>query len=312
MRYKIIPLLLLALALGTAQSCEDVFSKDLIINVPPQPDRLVVISNTPAGQRFSVFITKSRDVLAPRNNIGGVTDAFVTLLLGNTVVDTLLYNSASRLYVAKNNTLAVPGLTYTVRAAATGLTTVEGTIQAPPVVPITSLVYRPRFRTTSGGQERDEIRFTFQDPAVESNYYLIRLRIPFNVGNNQIAYNPIFCLYTVDPDAEVNRDDLGTSYDNCITDNFVMKDTRFNSRVKEVTLQVNSGELQSVTVGGVTYLPLIELQAITPEYYRYYKSQKLYESAEGNPFAEPITVYTNIREGYGIFTVHSNAARTIQ
>jgi Domain of unknown function (DUF4249) len=56
----------------------------------------------------------------------------------------------------------------------------------------------------------------------------------------------------------------------------------------------------------------MELRAITPEYYRYYKSQELYADAQGNPFAEPITVYTNIREGYGIFAAYSPALRAVQ
>jgi hypothetical protein len=312
MTRKIITILLLALTLGAVQSCEDAFSKDIIIDVPRQPDRLVVISNTPVGERFSVFVTKSVDVLAPNNNIGGVTTAFVTLFLGNTLVDTLVYNSSTRLYTAKNNTRPIPGLTYIIRASLPGLTTVEGTIQVPLPVPISSFSYRPRFRIGSNGAERDEIRLGFQDLSTEGNFYLVKVRIPLSFGPGVPTYNDLYCVYTVDPDAENNAGELSTSYDECVEGSFVMKDTRFNGRLKEVTLQVNSFDMNIVTVGGITYRPIVELQAITPEYYRYFKSQKLYESAQGNPFAEPVTVYTNIRDGYGIFTIHSSSTRVIQ
>jgi Domain of unknown function (DUF4249) len=308
---KIITMLMLAVVLVTIQSCEDAFSKDSTINVPRQPERLVIVSNSAAGERFSAYITQSVDVLAPRNpNL--ITNALVTLFRGNTLIDTLVYNSSSRLFVAKNNSVPVPGLTYTLRASLSGLTSVESAMQVPAAVPIQSLTYRPRFRTNSSGQERDEIRFTFQDSPSEENYYLIKLRVPFAVNNGIPAYNDLFCVYSVDPDAETSLGGLSISYDDCIAEDIVMRDTRFNGRLKEVVMQVASFEIRNVTSGGITYRPILQLRAITPEYYRYYKSQKLYQDAQGNPFTEPITIYTNIREGYGIFAAYTTTIRALQ
>jgi Domain of unknown function (DUF4249) len=239
MQYRIITILLLAATLGAVQSCEDTFSKDVIIDVPRQPDRLVILSNCAAGERFSVYITRSVDILAPRG-LNIVNNAFVTLFRGSTLIDTLVYNSGSRLFVAKNNSVPVPGVTYTLKASLTGLATVESTIEVPAVVPIQSLSYRPRFRTASNGQERDEIRFSFQDARAAGNHYLIKVRIPFAVSSGVPSYSDLYCIYTVDPDAETSLGGLSISYDECVEDDFVMKDTRFNGRLKEVILQVNA------------------------------------------------------------------------
>ena len=45
----------------------------------------------------------------------------------------------------------------------------------------------------------------------------------------------------------------------------------------------------------------IRLNNLTKSKYLYKKSYDLYENASGNPFAQPIQVYSNITNGIGIF-----------
>jgi len=46
---------------------------------------------------------------------------------------------------------------------------------------------------------------------------------------------------------------------------------------------------------------MVELQAITPEFYRYLKSVELYRVTESDAFSEPIQIYSNVKNGWGIF-----------
>lgn len=46
---------------------------------------------------------------------------------------------------------------------------------------------------------------------------------------------------------------------------------------------------------------MVELQAISPELYRYWKSVELYRVTESDAFSEPIQIYSNVRNGWGIF-----------
>ena len=46
---------------------------------------------------------------------------------------------------------------------------------------------------------------------------------------------------------------------------------------------------------------MVELQAISPELYRYLKSVELYRVSESDAFSEPIQIYSNVKHGWGIF-----------
>lgn len=46
---------------------------------------------------------------------------------------------------------------------------------------------------------------------------------------------------------------------------------------------------------------MVELQAISPELYRYLKSVELYRVTESDAFSEPVQIYTNVQNGWGIF-----------
>ena len=46
---------------------------------------------------------------------------------------------------------------------------------------------------------------------------------------------------------------------------------------------------------------MVELQAISPELYRYLKSVVLYRVSESDAFSEPIQIYSNVQHGWGIF-----------
>lgn len=46
---------------------------------------------------------------------------------------------------------------------------------------------------------------------------------------------------------------------------------------------------------------MVELQAISPELYRYLKSVQLYRVTENDAFSEPVQIYSNVENGWGIF-----------
>jgi hypothetical protein len=44
-----------------------------------------------------------------------------------------------------------------------------------------------------------------------------------------------------------------------------------------------------------------KITSCSSQYYRYVNSLELYNESDGNPFAEPVQLYNNISNGYGIF-----------
>ena len=53
-------------------------------------------------------------------------------------------------------------------------------------------------------------------------------------------------------------------------------------------------ELQTLTLS-------IYLHNISKSYYYYRISLELYQNASGNPFAQPVQVFSNIENGFGVF-----------
>lgn len=45
----------------------------------------------------------------------------------------------------------------------------------------------------------------------------------------------------------------------------------------------------------------LQINKVSPAYYNYKETLALQSSINNNPFAEPVSVYSNIRNGYGIF-----------
>lgn len=46
---------------------------------------------------------------------------------------------------------------------------------------------------------------------------------------------------------------------------------------------------------------MVELQAISPEFYRYLKSMQLYRITQSDAFSEPVQIFSNVQNGWGIF-----------
>ena len=46
---------------------------------------------------------------------------------------------------------------------------------------------------------------------------------------------------------------------------------------------------------------MVELQALSPELYRYLKSVELFRITENDAFSEPVQIYSNVQNGWGIF-----------
>ncbi|MGB0985308.1 MAG: DUF4249 family protein, partial [Saprospiraceae bacterium] len=51
-----------------------------------------------------------------------------------------------------------------------------------------------------------------------------------------------------------------------------------------------------------------EFQAVSKSYVDYYRSMNDYLAGDGNPFAEPVVLYTNVDNGLGVFSI-KNAKR---
>ena len=56
----------------------------------------------------------------------------------------------------------------------------------------------------------------------------------------------------------------------------------------------------------------VGLLHINKDYFKYLKSLNTYENVQDNPFAEPVNLYSNVKNGYGFFTTYAMAIDSIR
>ncbi|HZH96246.1 MAG TPA: DUF4249 domain-containing protein [Flavisolibacter sp.] len=304
---KIFALLIIVVV---AASCE----QEIVLDIPPQPVKLVVNGVIRTSTAFRVTVSKTTgvlDTLSPQGSI--VNNALVYLYQNNVAIDTLVYNAASGAYLVKANTRAVSGNTYLLKASAPGFTAVEGTSTAPFNTPIQSITRRINVRKDAGGNFLDEVKITFTDDAAAVNYYMFRVRQPQYRGGNNVSYGNIYCMHSTDRDIEGRESGDPTEFESCIDEEFFLRDINFNGKAKEVVLFIRHSDLQPVPLNvNRDVKAVVELHSITADQYRYRKSLNTYRDAEDNPFAEPVLIHGNIKNGYGVFLTYDLARDTIR
>lgn len=152
----------------------------------------------------------------------------------------------------------------------------------------------------------DEITVTFNDDGAKTNYYLFRIR-------RAEGYS-VYCVNTNDKDVErlVYSDPFYE--EECLNgDRLLVSDKNFNGTTKTFVFYVSHYEMnEGPDQQGQTVKPTLELLHINEDYFRYMKSVNAYDNALDNPFAEPVNVVGNVKNGYGFFTTFAAAVDTLQ
>lgn len=129
----------------------------------------------------------------------------------------------------------------------------------------------------------DKIKLTINDPAGESNYYQIKL-----VG-----------IYEFDGNEFRNREYLNKTDETFLYDysGNMVNDVFFDGTQKTFELEKWYTEWNDE----IPERYEIQVSAMSKSYYDFYNSLSKYWNANGNPFAEPVIVYSNIENGLGLF-----------
>ncbi len=277
-------------------SCEKVIK----VNLPSLKNELVINSNSEVNQSLSVNISRSNSLANHKYNPDlAVYNATVKLFVDGVFTETLTYDSAVGYYSASST---LPGKQYTLRVSAPTYTDADATITAPSAVHISNITRIPFARKDQDGNEQDELIVTFSDPPAMGDYYIIKLHsrddsIGFNISN--------FCVNSPDAGIEsvANEPITGTS---CLENTGIFfRDALFNGQQKNLVLYAQSYNIAPQFNGADSLFATIELIHVPEAYFRYAKSSILANNTNGDPFSEPVNVYTNVNNGLGIFSLIS-------
>jgi hypothetical protein len=293
-------------------SCE----KDVNIKLPQKDPKLVINGLLAVDSTVSVSIGRSRSVLDPVSTSGPyqeqyvVKNAIAVVYENTSILDTLVYDNMQYRYVSPNHKTVKAGNTYSIIVNAPGYKQAEASTIVPSQSVIDDVVRVKNARTNSDGNPEDEITLKLNDPA-EANFYLIQF---YHADYSFSGGYPVYCVSTTDKDIEAIGDNADPfSTENCYDGNsLLMKDVNFNGRLKLTRFYINSYELQEITgPGGQVSKPYVKVSRITEDYFKFVKSYNVYSSSYDNPFAEPANVYTNVKNGYGVFSVLTEAGKQL-
>ena len=294
--------LLLLLALS---ACEQVIEPDL----PEHTPRLVLQAFFTPDSTWVAFVGRSVGILEPMpEREMAVADATVELLKEGRVIDRLEFFQRDRVYVWEKGTLQA-GESYALRVAAPGFAAIEATDAIPTSVPteIVSYLTRPSVRPESWIKGDMSIKLEIQDPPGETNYYQIRM-FAFFRDEFRTLDDEVVDLVSIRNEGSFSTQDPSIIADNTADEPFdgsfsgsapFFKDTLFDGQTHAIELSSNYNAPERTRL----YVHVLHL---SETYYEYLKSAKLHESTQDNPFAEPMSVYSNVENGYGIFAGYSS------
>jgi hypothetical protein len=287
---------------------ENFFSPIVDIKLPPHKSKLVVFANFDADtDSLVVHLTRTRSALDTTQRgitefiyytgSGGKKDSFAQFTEGDTINNARveLYRNETLWGTFKANKfgkyilrqkLLNDGATYRIRAEVAGYDVVEATQKMPTPCILDSvrfvkdgaLVQDP---FGGGTNKEDEFTYFIKDAIETGNYFKIQPPRFYNSALN--TTNPS-TIYLESLDQLAQSEFLSDKSFNGKTYGWRNHGKNFNqlrtgSRIEYTILTTSSDLLQFI------------------------RSKELNENAKDNPFAEPVILYSNIKNGYGIFTL---------
>ncbi|MCB0643404.1 MAG: DUF4249 domain-containing protein [Phaeodactylibacter sp.] len=299
---------LFLLALVSLMGCENFFDTEIELPTPEHNPVLAINSYITSTNDSIVGVRVSRTygLFEDSPDEERIYDATVELFENGSLLYSLEAFDESYGYNYKADLPAAfggIGKTYELRVSHPDYGTVSATQTMPIPVPLQEVEYRP-LESNDFEQPNGEVRLTFQDPAGEENYYefLITNYCEFTIElpNGEILLDTFENSIYLDQDFNVDPN-LYMGFDGTA---LLISDRNFDGQTITIGPQFNSygcfDAPNLVSQGFVVYW-----RTVTKDYFNYSTSLRDSESAAENPFAEPVSVYSNVEGGVGAVCLRS-------
>lgn len=272
-------------------SCELIVDVD----VPYEGDKIVLNGVQRTNTPWTVELSRSLYILdsSYKNGFPPITQAEVMVYGDDGSVLKLEHDT---LGYFTHDSYPVEGRKYRIVAKADRLADVEAEMTMPRSVKIKDAKW------DSSGVANDPNAFyaklkldlTFDDPADEKNYYSVFVGIVYTITYQR-------------PTDPAPRTDTATSfYDAVILDPAFTTEDERRTRFSDATFngKTYTAPLEANFYASPGYKLLkveLRLTTISDECYKYDESRSLYNETDGDPFAQPVQIYTNVSNGFGVF-----------
>ena len=248
------------------------------MEIPDKGRRIVANCFLSDTGSVTVALFRSRFIL-DNSNFQIITDAEIQLYENDVLVSTLAEDSPG-IYIS-HGFVPAPGRKYSIQIKK-GSDQVSASTTLPTPLPF---VFVDTVRVQSDYSEYLRIKIRITDPPGEENYYMIGFEMPPKDTEPEYSYAYNIYFNTDEPFIEGYTDGFG-----------LFSDVLFRGQT-----QVMSFDFDTYNFFNDTNTVHIILRSISKDMFLYLLTMEAQRNASFSPFAEPVMVYNNIIEGYGIF-----------
>jgi len=288
-----------ALMVMLLTSCELVVDVDL----PEFKPSLVINSVIHPDTTFTIDLSTNRSILDSNYDFPRVSGATLSLHEDGTLKGTF---SESNDFPGRYTFDAYPspGATYKIVAEKSGLPAAEAQA-AIPLEKTVAEIGETSYRKSEYDGQIIKLNYTIDDPKGE-DFYEVKLYV---AGYYRESY------YDEEKDTVILGEEqrylsewyywtLGANVNEFEDTNadYIFDDELFDGQKKRITIEFDNLIYHTPDAdGNDTSYYTLQIRRLAKDYYRYLITSNLQYDLGGNGFSEPVQVYSNIKNGYGIF-----------
>lgn len=295
-------LFIICLFLLSLFSCE----KAVNISIPESEQKLVILSNFSSIEPLKVTVTRSEELLSSDTNFVAISNADVGIYQDGVLLESLTFVPQPPplgLFFQTNTFQPVIGTTYELRARAPGLPMVTATSALPKAVELTNFKLRNVEKTTTFQGDRATYNYSLdislQDPLPSGNQYHLLIKqqkLAMAEGDGRPSET------SIDQPQVIAVTRASTTLENYHRGGFLFDDSEQNGQQLNYTFQFQTSTSNINEKLGKLY---VELRTVSEDYYLFNQSISNAFQSSGEPVDQPVIIYSNVENGFGIFAGYS-------
>ncbi len=280
-------------------SCE----KTITVDIPDEGRKIVINSLYDANGNFGVALSQSKYILETGYEFKPINNASILLYENNQLIETLTEESNGYYYSVTD---LKQGNTYKLEAKADNwpMASCESRVPYEPKIDTTYLSVIYDVSEYYSGIRRIDFDLKFQDDGLSSNYYMLRGEYKtrqqfYNTTTGEIGYDEFLSPFSIYTNSQSNSNS-SSDFDN-YHGGIVFDDVLFNGKLHNLNFYTEYLYTDFTDSPDSTIRLYYYLSEISEDLYKYYLSYEKYQLVNGDPFSEPVQVFSNIKNGFGIF-----------